>query len=96
MVHPERMAENLDRLRGLVHSQGVLLALTQAGMSREDAYAHVQAAAMRVWDEGMEFRDALMADEAVRDALGEPGIDGELDPARHLRHVDAVFERVFG
>ena len=96
VVHPERMAENLDRLRGLVHSQGVLLALTQAGMSREDAYARVQAAAMRVWDEGVAFRDALMADDAVSGALGEAGIDAELDPARHLRHVDAIFERVFG
>ena len=96
VVHPERMAENLDRLGGLVHSQGVLLAPTQAGLSREDAYARVQAAAMRVWDEGASFREALLADEAVRGALGEAGVDRCLDLERHLRHVDTIFARVFG
>ena len=96
VVHPDRMAETLDRLRGLVHSQGVLLALTQAGMSREDAYARVQAAAMRVWDEGVSFRESLLADEAVRGALGEAGVDACLDPARHMRHVGTIFARVFG
>ena len=96
VVHPGRMAENLDRLRGLVNSQRVLLALTQAGVSREDAYAAVQAAAMRVWDEDLAFRDALLAEEAVRGALGEAGIDAHLDLDHHLRHVDAIFERVFG
>jgi adenylosuccinate lyase len=89
------MAENLDRLRGLVHSQGVLLALTEAGLSREDAYARVQAAAMRVWDEGVPFRDALLADDAVSGALGADGVDSCLDPARHARHVDTIFARVF-
>jgi adenylosuccinate lyase len=96
VVHPGRMAENLDRLRGLVHSQGVLLALTEAGLSREDAYARVQAAAMRVWDEGVPFRDALLADDAVSGALGADGVDSCLDPARHARHVDTIFARVFG
>ena len=96
VVHPERMAANLDRLRGLVHSQRVLLALTQAGMSREDAYTSVQRAAMRVWDEDLAFREALVDDEGVRAALGEAGIDAQLDLAHHLRHVDAIFERVFG
>ena len=96
VVHPERMAENLDRLRGLVHSQRVLLALTQAGVSREDAYAAVQRAAARVWDADLDFRDALLAEEAVRDALGEDGIDAQLDLAPHLAHVDAIFARVFG
>ena len=96
VVHPERMGENLDRLRGLVHSQRVLLALTQAGASREAAYAAVQHAAMRVWDEDLDFREALMAEAVVRDALGERGIDAHLDLAHHLRHVDAIFGRVFG
>ena len=95
VVYPERMAENLDRLRGLIHSQRVLLALTQAGLSREDAYARVQAAAMRVWDEDLAFRDALLADEAIAGALGEAGIDAQLDLAHHLRWVDAIFARVF-
>ena len=96
VVHPGRMAENLDRLRGLVNSQGVLLALTQAGMSREDAYARVQAAAMRVWDEDVAFRDSLLADGAVAGALGAEGVDSCLDPARHARHVDTIFARAFG
>ena len=96
VVHPERMAENLDRLRGLVHSQGVLLALTRAGLSREDAYERVQRAAMRVWEGPGTFREALLDDEVVRGALGEARIDGCLDLGRHLRHVDAIFARVFG
>ncbi len=96
VVHPERMAENMDRLRGLVHSQRMLLALTQGGVSREDAYAAVQRAAMRVWDEDLAFRDALMAEGVVRRALGEEGIDAQLDLAHHLGHVDAIFERAFG
>ena len=96
VVHPERMAGNMDRLRGLVHSQRVLLALIQGGVSREDAYAAVQRAAMRVWDEDLAFRDALLAEEMVRGALGEDGIDAQLDLAHHLRHVNAIFERVFG
>ena len=96
VLYPEAMRANLDRMRGLVHSQRVLLALTQAGASREDAYAMVQRAAMRVWEEDVAFRDALLADGGVTDALGEEGIDACLDLGHHLRHVDAIFARVFG
>ncbi len=96
VLYPDAMQANLDRMRGLVHSQRVLLALTQAGVSREDAYAMVQRAAMRVWDDGIGFREALTGDAGVVGALGAEGIDACLDLAHHLRHVDAIFARVFG
>ena len=96
VVHPERMAANLDALRGLVHSQRVLLALTQGGASREDAYRLVQRNAMRVWDEGADFLDLLLADGEVRAAVDEVTLRGAFDMAYHLKRVDAIFERVFG
>jgi adenylosuccinate lyase len=100
VVYPERMRANLDALGGVVHSQKVLLALTQAGMSREDAYAAVQAAAMRTW-QGLGtpgsrgFRDELLDDDAVRTRLDGPALDLAMDPARDFAHVDAIFDRVF-
>ena len=102
VVHEGRMATNLDALRGLVHSQRVLLALTQGrhdgkgGMAREDAYRVVQRAAMRVWDEGASFLDLLLADEAVRAVLGEGELRALFDDAHHFAHVDTIFERAFG
>ena len=96
VLYPDAMLANLNRMRGLVNSQRVLLALTQSGVSREDAYAAVQRAAMRVWEEEVAFREALLAEPAVADALGTGGIDACLDPAHHARHVDAIFARVFG
>jgi len=96
MVYPERMKENLDRLGGLVHSQQVLLALTQAGVSREDAYATVQRHAMTAWRSGTSFRDLLAADPAVAQALPGKALDRLFDLAQHTRHVDTVFARVFG
>ena len=96
VVHPENMAANMDRLGGLCMSQTVLLALTQAGASREDAYATVQRAAAKVWDEGADFRAALLADKQVGALLSSEEIDDCLDPARHAKHVDTIFERVFG
>ncbi|EPX87222.1 Adenylosuccinate lyase [Rubellimicrobium thermophilum DSM 16684] len=95
VVYPERMRANLDRFRGLVHSQRVLLALTQAGMTREAAYAAVQRNAMRAWEQEADFKALLMADPEVTAAL--PPEDRRLfDLAHHLRHVDAIFARVFG
>ena len=96
VIHEDRMRANLDRLGGLAMSQRVLLALTQAGVPREDAYAMVQRSAMRVWDAGADFRAELMADDAVRGALGEDGITACFDLSHHIRHVDTIFERVFG
>ncbi|MGY6635164.1 MAG: adenylosuccinate lyase [Alkalilacustris sp.] len=96
VVYPERMQQNLDRLGGLVNSQRVLLALTQAGLSREDAYATVQRAAMKTWEEGRDFRTELAADPKVVGALGPDGLAALFDPAHHTRHVDTIFARVFG
>ena len=97
VVHPERMGRNLDALRGLVHSQRVLLALTQGGASREDAYRLVQRNAMRVWDEeGVSFADLLAGDEEVRRYLDEDTIRDAFDLGYHTKRVDAIFERVFG
>ncbi|MGY6409850.1 MAG: adenylosuccinate lyase [Alkalilacustris sp.] len=96
LVYPDRMQANLDRLGGLVHSQRVLLALTQAGLSREDAYATVQRAAMKTWEEGRDFQTELAADPAVTGALGQQGLADLFDLAHHTKHVDTIFARVFG
>ena len=96
IVDPERMAANLDSLGGLVDSQRVLLALTQAGMSREDAYLAVQRNAMAAWDGKGRFSDLLKRDPEITRVLGPGKIDGLFDIAYHLKHVDAIFRRVFG
>jgi adenylosuccinate lyase len=96
VVYPENMLRNMDRFRGLVHSQRVLLALTQKGVSREDAYALVQRNAMKVWQEGKDFLAELMADAEVRAALSEAELREKFDLGHHLRHVDTIFGRVFG
>ncbi|MYZ48081.1 adenylosuccinate lyase [Propylenella binzhouense] len=96
VVHPERMQQNLDRLGGLVNSQRVLLALTQAGVSREDAYRLVQRNAMKVWTEGADFLTELLADQDVHAALSEEDIRDQFDLAYHTKHVDTIFRRVFG
>ena len=96
VVHPLAMAANLDRLGGLIYSQRVLLALTQAGLTREAAYAAVQRNAMAVWDEGGSFLDRLAADDVVGAALDGAALTALFDPAHHMRHVDTIFERVFG
>jgi adenylosuccinate lyase len=96
VVYPENCARNLDRLRGLIHSQRVLLALTQAGLSREAAYAAVQRNAMKVWEAGADFRAELAADPEVAGALAPDALDALFDLGHHLRHVDTIFARVFG
>jgi adenylosuccinate lyase len=95
VVYPAAMQRNLDRLGGLIHSQRVLLALTEAGLSREAAYAAVQRNAMKVWDKNADFLEELLADEEVRAALPEPRIKGMFDLVHHLKHVDLIFKRVF-
>ena len=96
VVYPDAMMANLERHRGLVHSQRVLLALTQAGVSREDAYRLVQRNAMKVWEEGADFLTELKADAEVTAALDETRIEAAFDLAYHTKHVDTIFERVFG
>jgi adenylosuccinate lyase len=94
-VYPENMTANLERLGGLVFSGQVLLALTQAGVSREDSYRLVQRNAMQVWQEGADFRALLKADEEVAAALDDDAIDALFDLSVHTRHVDTIFARVF-
>jgi len=96
VVYPEAMRANLDRLGGLVHSQRVLLALTQAGMSREDAYRAVQRNAMPVWEGRGKFLDLLKADPEVARHLMPKELEALFDEAYHFKHVDTVFKRVFG
>ena len=96
VVYPEAMIANMNRFRGLIHSQRVLLALTQAGVSREDAYGLVQRNAMKVWEEGKDFREELLADTQVRAALSTEEIEDKFDLAYHTKHVDTIFARVFG
>jgi adenylosuccinate lyase len=96
VVYPERMRANLEASHGLVHSQQVLLALTQKGVSREDAYRLVQKAAMTSWHSGSDFAAVLKADEEVTAAMTEAEIDALFDLAHHTRHVDTIFARVFG
>ncbi|GIK97629.1 MAG: adenylosuccinate lyase [Alphaproteobacteria bacterium] len=96
VVYPERMRQNLEQLGGLVHSQRVLLALTQAGMSREDAYRAVQSNAMKVWQEGGSFLELLKADQSVTKRVPAAELEALFDLGYHTRHVDTIFARVFG
>ncbi len=96
LVYPENMQRNLDRLGGLVHSQRVLLALTQKGMSREDAYAAVQRNAMPVWRGEGQFLDLLKKDKDVAALLSGDELESLFDLAYHTKHIDTVFARVFG
>jgi adenylosuccinate lyase len=96
VVYPERMRENLESLGGLVDSQRVLLALTQAGMSREDAYVTVQRHAMAAWRGEGRFADLLKHDPEIARFLDPQTIDGLFDTGYHFKHVDTIFRRVFG
>ncbi len=96
VIYPDNMLKNMNKFRGLVHSQRVLLALTQAGVSREDAYRLVQRNAMRVWEQGADFLEELLGDQEVRAALPESVIREKFDLGYHTKHVDTIFARVFG
>lgn len=98
LIYPGRMQKNLDRMGGLVHSQRVLLALTQAGVSREDAYRLVQRNAMKVWESDglLSLAELLKADQEVTAALPPEAIDRLFNLDFHMAHVDTIFERVFG
>ena len=98
LVYPERMRKNLDRMGGLIHSQRVLLALTQAGLSRDDAYRLVQRNAMKVWesDGALSLLELLKADPDVTAALPAAELEDQFDLEYHFKHVDFIFDRVFG
>ncbi|MFZ2870716.1 adenylosuccinate lyase [Zavarzinia sp.] len=96
VIYPENMQRNLDRLGGVVHSQRVLLALTQKGVSREDSYRIVQENAMRVWRGEGAFLDFLKADPKVTSALSDAELEGLFNLDYHTKHVDTIFRRVFG
>jgi adenylosuccinate lyase len=96
VVYPANMRKNLERLGGLIHSQRVLIALTQKGVAREDAYAMVQRNAMRAWQGQGDFLTLLMADNDVRKHLSAAELKENFDLGYHFKHVDTIFERVFG
>ncbi|MBN9456347.1 MAG: adenylosuccinate lyase [Bosea sp.] len=96
LIYPQNMRKNLDRLGGLHNSQRVLLALTQAGASREDAYAMVQRNAMRTWEHGEDFLTNLLADKDVAEKLSASELQSMFDEGYHFKHVDTIFRRVFG
>ena len=95
VVYPEAMRKNLDRLGELIHSQRVLLALTQKGVARDDAYAIVQRNAMRAWRNEGEFLNLLKADKDVAKVLSAQELEALFDLGYHLKHVNAIFKRVF-
>jgi adenylosuccinate lyase len=96
VVYPDRMKQNLERLGGLVHSQRVMIALTQKGVAREDAYRLVQRNAMKVWNGDGDFLTLLKADKDVRGKLTDAEIAANFDLDYHFKHVDTIFARVFG
>jgi adenylosuccinate lyase len=96
VIYPANMEKNLERLGGLIHSQRVMIALTQKGVAREDAYRLVQRNAMPVWRGEGDFLKLLASDKDVRAHLGEAELAGMFDLQHHLKHVDTIFERVFG
>ncbi|WP_068297271.1 adenylosuccinate lyase [Pararhodobacter sp. CCB-MM2] len=96
LVFPQNMLDNMNKFPGLVMSQRVLLALTQAGVSREDAYVMVQRNALKVWEDRVDFQEQLLADKDVVAALGVDGIKAKFDMEYHTKHVDTIFRRVFG
>ncbi|MGC3939486.1 adenylosuccinate lyase [Roseobacter sp. EG26] len=95
VIYPDNMLANMNKFRGLVMSQRVLLALTQAGVSREDAYKLVQRNAMKVWEEGKDFKTELLGDADVLAALSVDEIEEKFDIGYHTKHVDTIFGRVF-
>ena len=94
LVYPDRMKQNLDLTCGLIFSQSVLLALTKKGMRREDAYAAVQAEAMRVWQERTDFKSVLMKNPAITAVLSKEELDAIFDIKKSIRHVDTIFQRL--
>jgi adenylosuccinate lyase len=96
IIYPERMKENLNRMKGLVFSQQILLELAQAGLSREDAYQLVQFQAMKVWREDVDFQSLIQNDARISEALGQEKIKEIFDLNYHLKYINDIFDRVFG
>jgi adenylosuccinate lyase len=96
IVYPEHMKTNLDKTRGLIYSEAVLLLLTKKGLSREEAYAAVQRNAMRAWEKGEDFKTLLSQDEGIKGLLSQEEWDTAFDGRAHLKHVNDIFLRVFG
>ena len=96
VIYPDNMLKNMNKFRGLVMSQRVLLALTQAGASREDAYKLVQRNAMKVWEQNKDFQVELLSDKEVRSFLTEEDIRKKFDLGYHTKNVEKIFQRVFG
>ncbi len=96
VVYPDRMLENLDMMRGLVFSGQLLLELVERGVVREDAYRWVQRNSMRVWDEGIAFKEAVMADADIADTMDPASIESVFESKKLIENVDRIFERVFG
>jgi adenylosuccinate lyase len=96
VIYPDNMLANMNKFRGLIHSQRVLLALTQKGVSREESYSLVQRNAMKVWEQGKDFLTELLADPEVRAVMSEEEIGANFDIGYHTKHVGTIFDRVFG
>jgi adenylosuccinate lyase len=95
VVYPEHMRENLNKLKGLIYSQQVLMALASRGLERQNAYALVQRNALKVWETGEDFKALLLKDREIREHLSEKDIEEIFSLDYHLKNVDAIFERVF-
>jgi len=96
IVYPENMKLNLKKTGGLIHSEAILLLLTKKGLSREEAYALVQSNAMKTWEEGGDFKTLLLEDEVVRRLLTRNELEAAFDVQGHFKHIDEIFQRVFG
>jgi adenylosuccinate lyase len=96
IVYPEQMRKNLEKMGGLIYSEAVLLLLTKKGLSREEAYQVVQRNAMRVWEEGLDFKTLLSQDEMIQNLVKPEELDRTFEVRTHLRHVEDIFHRVFG
>lgn len=96
LVYPERMRANIESTNGLVYSGQLLLELVEQGVTREDAYRIVQSHAMRAWKENLNFRELVYSDPEITNRVSKEALDRAFDLSRQLRHVDAIFARVFG
>jgi adenylosuccinate lyase len=96
IVYPERMKANLEKMGGLIYSEAILLLLARKGLSREEAYGIVQKNAMKVWEEGADFKTLLSRDEVIQRLLTREELDSAFDTRSHFRHLDDIFRRVFG
>lgn len=95
VVHPDRMAKNLEMMKGLIFSQQFLMKLAEKGIERQKAYVMVQRNAMRVWETGQEFKSLIMEDQEIGSHLSKSEIEALFDLDYHFKHVDHIFERVF-